>query len=180
MQGSMTTKSRSVRVGCLAAAWLALLAAAPAAALAGPLLSGYGGPGQGNQAILGSTLLGGPGGGSNGSGGPTSASGESAAASAAALAAGSSSAAGSAGGSGRPASSGHARNGALTSASSRAAQAAALKPVSYPAVEPTAASTPTLGLSGTDVFYIVLAALALAFTGVMTRHILRTGPAKGH
>ena len=172
----MTTKSTSVRVGCVAAAWLALLAAAPAAALAGPLLSGYGGPGQGNQAILGSTLLGGPGGGSNGSGGPTSASAESAAA----LAAGSSSAAGGAGASARSALSGHARKGALTPASSRAAQAGALKPASYPVVEPAAATTPALGLSGTDVFYIVLAALALAFTGVMTRLILRTGPAKGH
>ncbi len=50
----------------------------PAAALAGaPLLSGYGGPGAGAQAILGATLLNGPGSGSSGSGssGGSSASG---------------------------------------------------------------------------------------------------------
>jgi hypothetical protein len=48
---------------------LALASALPAtAALAGPLLSGYGGPGAGNQALLGSALLNGPSGGA-GSGG---------------------------------------------------------------------------------------------------------------
>src|SRR5271170_1066634 len=51
---------------------IALLTASalvPAAALAGPLLSGYGGPGQGNQAILGAGLVGGRGGdGSSGHG----------------------------------------------------------------------------------------------------------------
>src|SRR5438876_10100556 len=69
MQGSMTTHRTpdQIAIRGLAAA-LALLALAPAAANAGPLLSGYGGPGQGNQAILGSTLLGGPGGGSSGAG----------------------------------------------------------------------------------------------------------------
>src|ERR1700690_4279436 len=43
-------------------ALLSMLALVPAAALAGPLLSGYGGPGQGNQAILGAGLGGGRGG----------------------------------------------------------------------------------------------------------------------
>ena len=32
--------------------------ATPSSVLAGPLLSGYGGPGEGNQAILGSALIG--------------------------------------------------------------------------------------------------------------------------
>ncbi len=48
------------------------LAMAPASAMAGSLLSGYGGPGSGTQALLGSTLVGGagtPGGGSSVGGG---------------------------------------------------------------------------------------------------------------
>jgi hypothetical protein len=48
---------------------LAAFAAVPNAALAGSLLSGYGAPGGGAQAILGSTLV-------NGPGGPGSAGGE--------------------------------------------------------------------------------------------------------
>src|SRR5438067_9571202 len=59
-QGSMKTQRRiigSVGVVVLVAACLA------ASAQANPLLSGYGGPGQGNQAILGATLLKGGGGG---------------------------------------------------------------------------------------------------------------------
>jgi len=39
----------------------AIMVATPVAAHASPLLSGYGGPGQGSQLILGSSLLGGPG-----------------------------------------------------------------------------------------------------------------------
>ncbi len=51
-------------------ALLALLAApAPAALAGGPLLSGYGGPGAGAQAIIGGTLLNGPRGGSGGGSG---------------------------------------------------------------------------------------------------------------
>jgi hypothetical protein len=50
-------------------ALLAVMLAAPAAAQAGSLLSGYGGPGDGSQAILGSALTGGgPSGGEGGSG----------------------------------------------------------------------------------------------------------------
>jgi hypothetical protein len=46
----------------------AMLVVAPTTAFAGsPLLSGYGGPGAGEQAILGSTLVGGSGGGAGGS-----------------------------------------------------------------------------------------------------------------
>ena len=54
----------------------AMLVLAPTTAFAGsPLLSGYGGPGAGEQAILGSTLIGGSrGGGASGSGGSGGAS----------------------------------------------------------------------------------------------------------
>jgi hypothetical protein len=58
----------------ISSALAAMLALAPATAFAGsPLLSGYGGPGTGEQALLGSTLIGGASGGgaggSSGSGG---------------------------------------------------------------------------------------------------------------
>jgi hypothetical protein len=65
--------TRKIRIASALALMGASLTAAPAVALAGsPLLSGYGGPGAGEQAILGSTLLGGPhgGAGSGGSSGP--------------------------------------------------------------------------------------------------------------
>ena len=53
-----------------------LCALAPAGACAGsPLLSGYGGPGAGEQAIVGSTLLNGPRGGAGGSSGSNSGGG---------------------------------------------------------------------------------------------------------
>ena len=65
-----------ITLGALASLALFVILA-PAALAGGPLLSGYGGPGAGAQAIIGGTLLngpkGGPGGGSGGSpGGPSS------------------------------------------------------------------------------------------------------------
>jgi hypothetical protein len=54
-----------------------LLTATRSSALASPLLSGYGGPGQGSQAILGSALLNGPRGGGGSGAGPEGASGSS-------------------------------------------------------------------------------------------------------
>src|SRR2546421_57056 len=56
----MTTHRRIITSAGLL---LAAAACMPVAAHANPLLSGYGGPGQGNQAILGATLLNGSGGG---------------------------------------------------------------------------------------------------------------------
>jgi hypothetical protein len=72
---------RKMRIAAILGLALVLTGAAfasvPAMALAGsPLLSGYGGPGEGEQAILGSTLLNVPGGGS-GSGGSSGSSGSS-------------------------------------------------------------------------------------------------------
>jgi hypothetical protein len=61
--------SRKIRIASTLALAGFLLTAAPVAASAGsPLLSGYGGPGTGEQAIVGSTLLNAPRGGA-GSGG---------------------------------------------------------------------------------------------------------------
>jgi hypothetical protein len=74
----LTPMKRNPRLGMTRKIWIssvlpvagAMLALAPATALAGsPLLSGYGGPGAGEQAILGSTLVGGSGGGAGGSSG---------------------------------------------------------------------------------------------------------------
>jgi hypothetical protein len=63
--GSMTR----VQIIASTTALLAVVSiAAPGVARAGSLLSGYGGPGQGNQEILGSALLNGPSGGGGGSG----------------------------------------------------------------------------------------------------------------
>jgi hypothetical protein len=69
----------------------------PSAAQANPLLSGYGGPGQGSQVILGSKLIGPPSGGGGGTGGSPSASGSTVTPSAPASSAGSSASSGAGG-----------------------------------------------------------------------------------
>jgi hypothetical protein len=174
MQGSMTTESRIVRVGCVVGAWLVFTAALPLAARAqpGPLLSGYGAPGQGNQVILGSTLLGGSGGGtSSGSGGQSRLAAAASAGAAAAAAA--HPRAGTAGAT--PSTrAGESRTGARHAGATPSASA----PASYPAVEPAAATSPALGLSGSDVLYVALAAAALGLTGLMTRRMVRAGPGR--
>jgi len=147
------------------AAVLALGASAvlPLSAHAGPLLSGYGGPGQGNQAILGSALLGGSAGGSGTSGGGR----------------GGSASRGAASGASHPRSSTGAAAGTLGSAQRASGLAGGVS--SYPAVEPSASrSGTTFGLSGADLTYIFVAAAALIVTGALTRRIARTRTAKGH
>jgi hypothetical protein len=44
----------------------------------------------------------------------------------------------------------------------------------------TPRTSDTLGLSGADVLYIILAAVALAFTGAFTKILAGTRTAKGH
>jgi hypothetical protein len=166
MQGSMTSIWAIIRsAGLLLGVLLALAAALPLSAHAGPLLSGYGGPGQGNQAILGSTLLGPAGGGSPGAGGPSGPS-------APAL-----SSRGAAGSSAR-----RAPRAARSPSGSRAAHALLVEPAAraYPAVERESAATDSLGLSGTDIFLIALAAALLVFTAALTRAMASTRTAKGH
>jgi hypothetical protein len=158
---------------------------APAAASAGSLLSGYGGPGEGQQEILGATLLNGPSGGHGGSGGGGATS-SGAGSEGEPRPAGSEDQAG-AGSGGRtasrsgatgPAGSAHTsaagaghRGGTETTAqqASRARSAPPARPFSY---ADTAASHP-LGLSGEDVVYIILALGALALTGLLTRQLAR-------
>ena len=156
----------------MALAVLSLATAAPA--IAGSLLSGYGGPGQGSQAILGSQLLNTPSGrgGSNGAGSSASTQG-----------------AGSTAGTGNEArtgtSLGKARGSATAklpagkqskgatgrSQSQRGSRTAA--PASATAADSASVSSPTLGLSGADLLYILIALGALASTAVLTRRFAR-------
>lgn len=164
--------------------FVALIAAvAPGAALAGSLLSGYGGPGEGNQAVLGSALLNAPkGGGGNGGGGAGSlgggqaSSGQSgeAAASPAASAGGTSKRATHKGSSGRTRS-------AKPTAAGGTAQASHTHAVIYPAAsrEVTTGGSRALGLSGADFVYIILALGVLALTGLLTVRLTRTTVARG-
>jgi len=140
------------------------LTAAPAAAASNPLLSGYGGPGEGEQAILGSTLIGGP----NSSGGRAGGSGSAVAGELAAPSGGASSGrqAGGAAHGGPPA---HAHTG--TGAAARHARS--VPPPSATRTAPArtlanAASSQPLGISTADFLYMLLALLALGLTGALT------------
>lgn len=153
----------------------------PAAASASPLLSGYGGPGQGNQAILGSTLLNEPpsGGGPSGTagGGSSSAAGSSSA-NEPAPAAGSGSVTGGksmTGDSGKQASGGDRKTrkgGSSRQGSSvgrgggRGGRGGGVPEAS--ADRSAAYSTVVLGLSDTDLLEVVLALVALVFTAFIT------------
>jgi len=179
-QGCMKTR-RFIDMTFLAAA-LAFAAVLPASASAGSLLSGYGGPGQGNQAILGAALVNGPtgrgghgSGGSGGSGAGAQGGGASSLAVAAVPAAGAGGTivvAGSAAAhgshalarGGRGSSAGHPRAGTTAAGSQRqpVASAAAVS-------ETSVAGGPALGLSDADLLYILLALGVLLLTGVLTR-----------
>jgi hypothetical protein len=164
-------------------ATLLALALMPVSAQAGSLLSGYGGPGAGNQAILGSTLLNGPRGGGGGSSAGGSNSKLSGLSSTGTIDTGAR--AGRSGGEEpvrpsaadrRPTRGGHgeqAKGGASRSAGgetpSRAFSA-------YPAserAETRATSSAALGLSGADLLYVLLAFGVLVLTGVLTRRLTR-------
>ncbi len=146
--------------------------AAPLTSDANSLLSGYGGPGTGSQAILGATLLNGPGsGGSSGAGG-SSAGGSSG------------------GGAGLATSSGtpskaHARprghTGKTAAKVKRAAHGNASSSASATYKSPSGTSVGTqsavessqIGLSNSDLWYILLAAGLLVLTGTLTRRLAR-------
>lgn len=147
-------------------------AAVPAVAAGGPLLSGYGGPGEGSQQILGSALLGGPAGSGSGTGG---AGGGGAAASGGESLGSKSSATGGAGAgasSPRRVPGAAARRGRGSSAAGRSLTGAAEAPGSSAATSLTgAAGSDTLGLSSEDVTYILIAIGALVLTGALTRRL---------
>jgi hypothetical protein len=162
--------------------FVALLAAVlPSAAMANSLLSGYGGPGEGNQAILGSALLNTPKGGGtaggNGAGGSAQVSSSQPAESP-------SSQTSDAPGASKSGSGGRAKERAAPSkrgdrgAAARASRGGA---VIYPAAssEETTGGSRTLGLSGADFAYIILALGVLALTGFLTMRLTRTTVAPG-
>ena len=137
------------------------------AAASSTLLSGYGGPGQGNQAILGATLVGG-GGKSGGSGGSSSSSSSSyLAPTSIALPVAAARARG------RSAHSGGGRGGHSPAGSPQKGVAGSSKGASpaYTHVSDTSSRTAgagALGLSGADLAYMLLAFLVLALTAVLT------------
>jgi len=146
--------------------------AMPAFASASPLLSGYGGPGEGNQAILGSALLGGGGlsgssGGSSGSRGssptgPADVRAQAGQSQGNAATAGSSERGSTTGGqSGQSAGGTSGSNDRSAGGTSRQASG----------------GSETLGLSGEDLLYMIFALGVLSFVGVLTRRLARTtGP----
>jgi hypothetical protein len=163
-QGRMT-RHRAITTATLMV--LGLSAAAPAAAGANSLLSGYGGPGQGSQAILGSALLNGPGGGQGGGG---------------ASGGGSSGGSGGASGSGasgaraQHATSSRGANGAGRSNGSRgeaSGSGAGSQPYGTAGTRASAGGSQTSGPSGAELLYILLAFGALALTAAITRRFAR-------
>jgi hypothetical protein len=164
---------------------LAISAVLPALANAGSLLSGYGGPGEGNQAILGSALLNGPSGKGGSGGGSGGAAGTAQSGSYGSLIASA--------GEGQSVGASH-RSAVSTDSSGprssksggkqRHAEADAGKAsnaASQPYTQTNRPSTQTsgggssqpLGLSGADLLYILLALVVLALTGVATRGLVR-------
>jgi hypothetical protein len=168
-----------------ATAALALPALAPAVATAGSLLSGYGGPGEGNQAILGAALLNGRSGGSGSSGGGSTGGGSTGGGSA-----GSGSSSEGGGGEGPAvgrrtkslAGARGARGAAGGGVGGRGAKGTAgeasggasrtyINPFGAVASRGGDEGSQTLGLSGTDFVYVLLALGAVGLTGVLTRRL---------
>ncbi len=181
------------------AALLVALAAAPAAlAKNSTLLSGYGGPGEGNQAILGSTVVGGHGGGRSGggssSGGGSTAAGSNASGSysspsivagrepsgATQAGHGARSQGGSGAGSSQAGASPRSA-GAGTSQSRQQAHPSAAPASFYPTSEriPAGGQGDALGLSAADLAYILVGAGVLISLGVLTRRLGATGSRPG-
>ena len=164
------THHRKTIATAAATAILALSAAMPVAALGNPLLSGYGGPGLGSQAILGSALLNGPAG---GGGGSAPGSSGAAPASAESSTGGVTPGAGAGVGLAAARSAGHAsRTGGRAERAAGASAQASGPSKLYPASERGVAEPAgTLGLSGQDLLLILLAIGALAVTAVLTARL---------
>jgi hypothetical protein len=163
--------NRNIRIASALALALAsfLSASTPLAAFAGsPLLSGYGGPGAGEQAIVGSTLLGGPHGGA-GSGGSSGSAGSGGAG---------------LGGSGRALSGGSGSNSAWLGAGSAAASQTGVRVAPggtsafvYPAsLRSASVNSPALGISGGDLVLLAGIIATLALVGTLTIRLARLQP----
>jgi hypothetical protein len=178
---------RIISYSCAAAA--AILLVLPVGAQAGSsTLSGYGGPGEGNQAVLGSALVGGHGGGGSsgaGSGGQGSGAGAEGSGPGAAAVESSSSQDQSAQGADGPSSSsaqsgsgaGKARPNSRSKTSSGAHASPQGQPVAarsyYPAAEhvPAGGQGTVLGLTADDLLYVILALVILVLVGLFTRRL---------
>jgi hypothetical protein len=171
----------------LSAALIAVVATAlPVATWANPLLSGYGGPGEGSQAIIGSTLVNGPPGGGVGSSGGQGAttsesfrydeySGGTGSSGTGTAGAGAQNGAGATGvGSGTGARGGGARHGGVSGGAPGGARQARGSAAGEASQKYTAESE-TLGLSGSDILYALLALAVLVLTGVLTGRLSGKG-----
>jgi|GEM_PF-1295054 len=179
---------RIISYSCAAAA--AVLLALPVAAQAGSsTLSGYGGPGEGNQAVLGSALVGGHGGGGNsgaGSGSQGSGAGTEGSSTGAPAVESGASQGQSAQGAGRTGSSAsesasardnakrasRSKTSSATHGSSQGQPAAAAQSY-YPAAErvPAGGQGTVLGLTADDLLYVILALVILVLVGLFTRRL---------
>jgi hypothetical protein len=144
--------------------------ATPLTASANPLLSGYGGPGQGSQVILGAGLVNGSGaGGGRAGGSQTSGSGESVTSIAAALAAPAGT------GSNAPARSGRRTARARPAGRvGRSARQRVKRDASGADIVSRSTGQPLLGISQTALAGIVAAVGALILLGLLTRRLART------
>jgi hypothetical protein len=173
-----------------------ICATAPQVALAGSLLSGYGGPGEGSQALIGATLVNGARGGGGGSGGSGSAGGgrpslaepATPPASTRTDGAGDSQATPSSGGgssrqSKRSSTQGANRSSAAGSGASAAGGQSADRTgfASYPRSERIVdqPSSFALGVSGADFGYALIALLCLLLTAFATLRLARRSGASG-
>jgi hypothetical protein len=178
MQGTEAMKSH--RKITLAIGLLAMLSPlVPASASASSLLSGYGGPGQGTQAILGSALLNGP---SRGGGGPAGGA-PTGTAPAGGGSAGGATTVSTGGRTTRPVTGGKrgasARNGSQTAASATGGGAYR----SYPRLGSSRASVEgagVLGLSDSVFLFALLGLAALYFTGLLTRGLAKASGTRWH
>ncbi len=171
-------RHRSIATAALLA--VSCLYAAPVTARASStLLSGYGSPGEGNQAIIGSALVGGGGGG--GSAGSTGSTGSTGSGSTTVQAAEGGQAGGAATSGAAPSvspSTGSRASGGATTRSrhagpSRPSTAGSPKPA--PVQVAARAADDPLGVTGDDLLYVILALIVLAGTAVATALLVR-GP----
>jgi hypothetical protein len=177
--------NRNIRIASALALAGFVLAVAPLGAYAGsPLLSGYGGPGAGEQAIVGSTFLGGPRGGagpggSRGSGGAGNLAGFSSGSGAARSGAGARGA-GQAGGtfaSGRGASSKTASDNPGRASQTARYQTGRERRYVYPSAPASAQSdSSAIDISNGDILPLIGIATTLALLGAFTVRLARLQP----
>jgi hypothetical protein len=146
------------------AATIVVVSAFPATARAGSLLSGYGGPGQGNQVILGAALLGGPSSGAGAGGSGSAAAGLSAAGAGGSLPA-------TAARSTAPSSGGTAKK---TRRGTRGAQRAVATAHVTGGAALSRADSRTFGISQADLVYIVIGLGGVLVAGFLTRHLAQS------